>query len=69
LKKLSLHALLRKKISKMQRESMMHSISEEAFDSSFVEDPNIAKLRNSMVLIEKDLGISEEFDQHEEQPS
>ena len=35
----------------------MHSIADQSFDSSFVEDPVVGKLRNSMLLIERDLGI------------
>ena len=41
----------------MQQESIMHSISVDDFNSSFVEDPVVAKLKTSVILIEKDLGL------------
>lgn len=41
----------------MQEESIMNSMTVDQFNTSFVEDPNIARLKNSIVLIEKDLGI------------
>ena len=36
---------------------MMHSIADQSFESSYVEDPTVSKLKNSMLLIERDLGL------------
>lgn len=42
----------------------MNSISVDVHEHSFEEDPILSKLRNSLVLIEKDLGINEEVDNY-----
>ena len=42
----------------------------EGFDASFIEDPFVSKLKNSMVMIERDLGIAaEEEDEYNEDVS
>ena len=43
---------------------MMNSILVEEQERSMEEDPAVAKLRNSLLLIEKDLGIQDEFDNY-----
>ena len=66
LRKHELHALLKKKIKKIHQQCMMSSICIDGVQPSFEEDPIVSKLKNSVILIEKDLGINDDVDNYYE---